>query len=132
MMNSNHLNQFQIKSGASNRNQILCYQIKPSHVIQSSFKSDHDLDLPITACYYNIGQLRCIRPYLDFKIASIPLPLPPFTPNLIIMAAVCNRGPLYFCPVISFYLLLLFSSPNLSGRRLDVHHTTHGVALVRI
>jgi len=35
-----------------------------------------------------------------------------------------------------FYLssfFYLFSSPNLSGRRLDVHHTsTHGVALVRI
>ena len=36
-----------------------------------------------------------------------------------------------------FYLLLsiylFFSSPNLSGRRLDVYHTsTHGVALVRI
>jgi len=39
---------------------------------------------------------------------------------------------LYFCPV-SF---LFFSSPNLSGRRVecvDVYHTnTHGVALVRI
>jgi len=37
----------------------------------------------------------------------------------------------------SFFLLLLssslFSSLNLSGRRLDVYHTsTHGVALVRI
>ena len=34
-----------------------------------------------------------------------------------------------------FFLLLLlfFSSPNLSGRRLDVYHTlAHGVALVRI
>jgi len=31
------------------------------------------------------------------------------------------------------YLLLFYSSPNLSGRRLDVYHTlTHGVALVRI
>jgi len=30
-----------------------------------------------------------------------------------------------------FYLF--YSSPNLSGRRLDVYHTsTHGVALVRI
>ena len=54
------------------------------------------------------------------------------------MAALCNRGPLYFCPVVSiFYLLsifLFFSSPNLSGRRLDVYHTlvAHGVALVRI
>ena len=34
----------------------------------------------------------------------------------------------------SFYLsFYLFSSPNLSGRRLDVYHTsTHDVALVRI
>jgi len=33
----------------------------------------------------------------------------------------------------SFFLLLVFSSPNLSGRRLDVYHTlAHGVALVRI
>ena len=30
-------------------------------------------------------------------------------------------------------IYLFFSSPNLSGRRLDVYHTsTHGVALVRI
>jgi len=42
-------------------------------------------------------------------------------------------GPLYFCPVVSFLLLLSFSSPNLSGRRSDVCHTsTHGVAVVRI
>ena len=35
----------------------------------------------------------------------------------------------------SFFLFLssFFSSPNLSGRRLDVYHTlAHGVALVRI
>ena len=33
----------------------------------------------------------------------------------------------------SCFFLLLFSSPNLSGRRLDVYHTlAHGVALVRI
>jgi len=33
----------------------------------------------------------------------------------------------------SFFFYLLFSSPNLSGRRVDVYHTsTHGVALVRI
>jgi len=36
---------------------------------------------------------------------------------------------LYFRPVTSYF----FSSPNLSGRRLDVYHTsTHGVALVQI
>ena len=52
----------------------------------------------------------------------------------VFMAALCNRGALYFCPVISiFFYLLFYSSPNLSGRRLDVYHTsTHGVALVRI
>ena len=32
-----------------------------------------------------------------------------------------------------FFLLLFYTSPNLSGHRLDVYHTsTHGVALVRI
>ena len=55
---------------------------------------------------------------------------------LVFMATLCKRGPLYVCPVISFYLsiyLSFFSSPNLSGRRLAVYHTlTHGVALVRI
>jgi len=43
---------------------------------------------------------------------------------------------LYFCPVSSSKFFLSsswFSSPNLSGHRLDVYHTsTHGVALVRI
>jgi len=39
-------------------------------------------------------------------------------------------SPLYFCPVSSFFFFV-FSSPNLSGRRLDVYHTsTHGVAIV--
>jgi len=40
-----------------------------------------------------------------------------------------------FHPVVSsfYFLLSFFSSPNLSGRRLDVYRTsTHGVALVRI
>jgi len=38
---------------------------------------------------------------------------------------------LYCAAVVSNFLL--FSSPNLSGRRLDVYHTsTDGVALVRI
>ena len=37
------------------------------------------------------------------------------------------------CGLFFLLLLLLFSSPNLSRRRLDVCHTsTHGVALVRI
>jgi len=50
----------------------------------------------------------------------------------LVMATLCNRGPLYFCPVISIvYLLSFFPLPNLSGYRLDLYHTsTHGVALV--
>ena len=40
---------------------------------------------------------------------------------------------LYFCPVVSSFRLSFFSSPNLSGRRVDVYRTsTYGVALVRI
>jgi len=43
-----------------------------------------------------------------------------------------NKVALDFVLFSSFYLLL-FSSPVLSRRRLDVYHTsTHGVALVRI
>ena len=35
--------------------------------------------------------------------------------------------------VVTIFPSIFFSSPNLSGRRLDVYHTsTHGVALVRI
>ena len=55
---------------------------------------------------------------------------------VVFMAALCNRAgqAIIFLPC-GFFLssIFLFSSPNLSGRRLDVHHTlTHGVALVRI
>ena len=38
-----------------------------------------------------------------------------------------------FLPCDLYLLLLFFSSPHLSGQKLDVYHTsTHGVALVRI
>ena len=41
--------------------------------------------------------------------------------------------PYIFSSCFFFLLLLFFSSPNLSGRKLDVYHTlAHGVALVRI
>ena len=56
---------------------------------------------------------------------------------VIIMVALCNRADHYIFMLWFVLLLLLlssfFSSPNLSGRRLDVYHTlAHGVALVRI
>jgi len=49
------------------------------------------------------------------------------------MAALWNRGAIIFLPCNFFLPFFFFSSPNLSGHRLDVYHTsTHGVALVRI
>jgi len=52
------------------------------------------------------------------------------------MVALCNRAGGYIFALwclSSFLFLLLFSSPNLSDRRLDVYNiSTHGVALVRI
>ena len=51
--------------------------------------------------------------------------------NVLIMVALCNRTDHYIFVLSSFFFF--FSSPNLSGRRLDVYHTlAHGVALVRI
>jgi len=54
---------------------------------------------------------------------------------VIIMAALWNRADHYIFALwfLSFSFFCLFSSPNLSGRRLDVYHTsTYVVALVRI
>jgi len=65
--------------------------------------------------------------------------------SLLVMAALHGRWghyiygrPVYAADADIIFLscgffLLFYSSPNLSGRRLDVYHTsTHGVALVRI
>jgi len=54
----------------------------------------------------------------------------------LIMVALCNRADHYIFALwflSSSIFFFFYSSPNLSGRRLDVYHTsTHGVALVRI
>ena len=59
-----------------------------------------------------------------------------FTILPVVMVALCNRADHYIFALwflISSVFFFLFSSPNLSGRRLDVYHTsTHGMALVRI
>jgi len=58
-----------------------------------------------------------------------------FTYNFCELAVVVHYGHCTFALwflLLSFFLLL-FSSPNLSRRRLDVYHTsTHDVTLVRI
>jgi len=49
------------------------------------------------------------------------------------MAALSSRCGHYIVAVISIFYLLFYSSPNLSGRPLDVYHSsTHDVALVQI
>ena len=49
----------------------------------------------------------------------------------LVMVALCNRETIYI--FMLWFVLLFFSSPNLSSWRLDVYHTlAHGVALVRI
>jgi len=56
-------------------------------------------------------------------------------PQRLIMVALWNRADHYIFALWFLLLLLssLFSSPNLSRRRLDVCHTsTHDVALVQI
>ena len=69
-----------------------------------------------------------IQTFFKIKLCS-------FT-GAVIMAALCSRGAIIILPC-SFFLLSIFylflSSPNLSGRRLEICHTsTHGMALVRI
>ena len=52
---------------------------------------------------------------------------------LFVMAALCNRAGHYIFALWFLSSSFFFSSPNLSGRRLDVYHTSApGVALVRI
>jgi len=56
-----------------------------------------------------------------------------FLPCGFFMVALCNRADHYIFALWLLSLSFFISSPNLSGRRLDVYHTsTHGVALVRI
>ena len=73
-------------------------------------------------CLYKGRSIRCLTAAADRCVSSSYIEL--------------NYGRPIFLPSGFFFYLLsfyLFSSPNLSRRRLDVCHTsTHGVALVRI
>jgi len=61
---------------------------------------------------------------------KVSLTLQHSTMSFFVMVALCNRADHYIF-IMFLLLLLLFSSPNLSSRRLDVYHTsTHGVVLV--
>ena len=78
---------------------------------------------------------------LIFSVLKITNPSPywlqiKFSMSLFFLWPPYEIGGIIFLPCgyyLSFFLSIFFSSPNLSGRRLDVYHTaTYGVALVRI
>ena len=55
-----------------------------------------------------------------------------FIVRSLFMVALWNRAD-HYSFILWFLSIFFFSSPNLSGRTLDVSHTsTHGVALVQI
>jgi len=77
----------------------------------------------------------CNRGPLYFcPVVSFYLSVFLWSPYVIGQTIIFSSCSFYLFSSCSFYLLLsFFSSPNLSGRRSDVCHTsTHGVALVRI
>jgi len=77
----------------------------------------------------------CVKVYVYYVVVKKFTFVVSSADEFLIMAALCNRAghyifALWFLSILFFYL---FSSPNLSGRKLDVYDTsTHAVALVRI
>ena len=65
--------------------------------------------------------------------AIIFLPYGFFLLSFFLMVALCNRADHYIFILFLSSSFFFFSSPNLSGRKLDVYHTlANDVALVRI
>ena len=80
-----------------------------------------------SACYHNEKQ--CSRSCFIHNI-YYALVAPCHAIRYLVMVAQCNRADHYIFALWLLSIYLFFSSPNLSGRRLDVYHTsTHGVAL---
>jgi len=83
-----------------------------------------DSRLPLGGAVLNLESVRLST--IDPSSCSGPY-------NIYFMAALCNRAGHYiFALWFLSSFISLFSSPNLSGRRLDVYHAAPGVALVRI
>jgi len=52
-------------------------------VVSSLIVISHYLTKISKSCYYHVREIRCIRPYLNFKTASTIATSTMFTPNLI-------------------------------------------------
>ena len=72
----------------------------------------------------------------DIQLFGAAIPITAVVSFAFFMAALFNRAGHYIFALwflSSSFFSCLFSSPNLSGRTLDVYHTSrHGVALVQI
>jgi len=112
-------------------------------------------------CWYRSARSACFTNY-NYNLCNFSLSTPPSSfkmnrDSLVDVTTVCTQRRTCIVDILSavylqrsatliygrlgqtIYIFILFlssfffSSPNLSGRRLDVYHTsTHGVALVRI
>jgi len=84
---------------------------------------------------YKASALSCFCVSITLSLLYHWHPQLPLHSFALIMAALWYRAGHYIFALwfLSFFYLSFFSSPNLSGHRVDVYHTsTHGVALVRI
>ena len=78
------------------------------------------------------NQHQCCAMFCN-KPGNIQLQTHQIISSWLLIAACIADADIIFLPCGFFYLLFFLSSPNLSGRRVDVYHiSTHGVALVRI
>ena len=71
---------------------------------RNSWRARGDIGGPAAACTeaQNWGRRRRLRPYRMVGYASSK------PADALVMAALCNRGALYFCLVVSFYLSSIY------------------------
>jgi len=121
---------------------LYSYSVVLSCMLFAVYVNDIILALPKSGhgCYFDNMFIGCIM-YADDLLLLLWNLWSPYVIGQTIMFSCCLWSPYVIGQIIIFsscfffflFLLSFFSSPNLSGRRLDVYHTlAHGVALVRI
>jgi len=85
-------------------------------------------------CFFYFYVFLCVFVYiLSILILVIGIVFITYCVWIFMVALRSRCGRYIFALWFLLSFVFLFSSPNLSGRRVDVYHTsTHGVALVRI
>jgi len=106
--------------------QITCTSLQTDNhaTISSIFTGQMLFLMPNQECQSTEGKVK----YLNLELRPT-LVLDLLWPPYVIVQAIY----IFILWFLSIYLSSFFSSPNLSGHRLDLYHTsTHGVARVRI